>query len=116
MNERTELIVRAMINASKADGRIDQTEQDAILKQLGNPTQEDIEFLRREFAAPLDLKEFVWSVPLGMEQEIYAISIMAINLDTRAEHRYLQELAHGLRMPPTLCAQIHQRFGVPPLQ
>ena len=116
MNERTELIIRAMINAAKADGRIDQSEQDAIIKQLGQPTREDVEFLKREFAATLDLKEFVWSVPLGMEQEIYAISLMAINLDSRAEQRYLQDLAHGLRMPPALCAQIHQRFGVPPLQ
>lgn len=116
MNERTELMIRAMINAAKADGQIDQGEQDAIVKQLGKPTQDDIDFLQREFTAALDLKEFVWSVPLGMEQEIYAISLMAMNLDSRAEQRYLHDLAHGLRMPASLCARIHQRFGVPPLQ
>ncbi|MCA9034009.1 MAG: DUF533 domain-containing protein [Planctomycetaceae bacterium] len=112
LSDKSELIVRAMINAAKADGRIDQAEQDAIVRQLGNPTQADIEFLRREFAAPLDIREFVWSIPLGMENEIYAISLMAVNLDSSAEERYLIDLAHGLRILPAVRDQIHQRFGV----
>ena len=78
-------------------------------------TQDDVEYLRREFSKPLNLRDFVWSVPLGAEQEIYAISMMSMNLDTNAEVSYLKDLAHGLRLQPTLCAQIHQRFGVPVL-
>jgi uncharacterized membrane protein YebE (DUF533 family) len=63
------------------------------------------------------LRDFVWNVPLGAEQEIYAISMMTLNLDTRAEVNYLKDLAHGLRSAAgSVCAQIHQRFGVPVLQ
>jgi hypothetical protein len=115
MGQKSELIVQAMINAAKADGQIDQAEQDMIVKQLGQLTQDDVEYLRREFAKPLNLRDFVWSVPLGAEQEIYAISMMTLNLDSRSEVNYLKDLAHGLRLPPQLCAQIHQRFGVPVL-
>lgn len=116
MDQKSELIVRAMINAAKADGQIDQGEQERIVRQMGDLTQDDVQFLRSEFARPLNLHEFVWSVPLGAEQEIYAVSMMALNLDSRAEINYLKDLAHGLRMSPQLCAQIHQRFGVPVLQ
>jgi uncharacterized membrane protein YebE (DUF533 family) len=116
MDQKGELIVRAMINAAKADGQIDQSEQDRIVRQMGELTQDDVQYLRREFARPLNLHEFVWSVPLGAEQEIYAVSMMTLNLDSRAEVNYLKDLAHGLRMSPQLCAQIHQRFGVPVLK
>ncbi|MEZ6031640.1 MAG: DUF533 domain-containing protein [Planctomycetaceae bacterium] len=116
LNQKSELIVQAMISAAKADGQIDQSEQDRIVRQMGELTQDDVEYLRREFARPLNLHEFVWSVPLGAEQEIYAVSMMTLNLDSRAEINYLKDLAHGLRMSPQLCAQIHQRFGVPVLQ
>ncbi|NQW26229.1 MAG: tellurite resistance TerB family protein, partial [Cryomorphaceae bacterium] len=94
LDQKGELIVQAMINAAKADGHIDQAEQDKIVQQMGQLTQDDVEYLRREFAKPLNLRDFAWSVPLGAEQEIYAISIMTLNLDTNAEVSYLKDLAH----------------------
>lgn len=105
-----------MINAAKADGSIDQTEQDAIVKQLGDLTQDEIQFLRSEFAKPLDVREFVWSVPLGMEQQVYAISLMAIKLDETGEAQNLRELGHGFRMTLEQCNQIHREFGAPQLR
>ncbi len=118
-DQKGELILQAMINAAKADGQIDQAEQEKICQQIvqqaGSLTQDDVNYLRQEFAKPLNLRDFVWAVPLGAEQEIYAISLMSINLDSNAEANYLKDLAHGLRLPPALCAQIHQRFGVPVL-
>lgn len=59
------VLVRAMINAAKADGKLDQQEQQAILSRVPND-DETIAFLRQEFAQPLDLREYVWSVPLGL--------------------------------------------------
>lgn len=115
-NARAELLVKAMINAAKADGQIDQAEQDMIVKQLGTLTQHEIQFLQSEFAAPLNVSEFVRSVPIGMEQEIYAISLMAMNLNNNAEAMYLKELAHGFRMTLAGCNQIHQKYGAPPMK
>lgn len=115
-NARAELLVRAMIHAAKADGQIDQAEQDAIVKQLGTLTEQDIQFLQSEFAAPLNVSEFVWSVPIGMEQEVYAISLMAMNLNNNADALYLKELAHGFRMTLTGCNQIHQKYGAPQMK
>jgi hypothetical protein len=110
-NEDALVLIRAMINAAKSDGEISDAEQQSILERIGNPTQEVIAFLRREFAQPLDVREFAWSVPLGLEQKVYTLSLAAIDLDAKQETTYLRELAHGLRLTPEICNQIHQQFG-----
>ncbi len=112
-DERALVLVRAMVNAAKSDGQIDQSEQQSILERLGDTSREAIEFLRQEFAKPLDVREFAWSVPIGMEQQVYTLSLIAIDLDTSREASYLLELAHGLRIPDEVREQIHQRLGAP---
>jgi uncharacterized membrane protein YebE (DUF533 family) len=108
-----QVLIRAMVNAAKADGRLTREEQDAILQRLGGASREAIAFLQRELDAALDVREFAWSVPLGMEFKVYAMSLAAIDLDTKSESDYLNELAHGLRLPADVRAQIHQRYGAP---
>jgi hypothetical protein len=111
--DRAVVLIRAMINAAKSDGRIERDEQDRIIKQLGNPSRENVEFLRNEFSAPLDVPEFVRSVPIGMEQQVYTMSLIAIDLNEGSEASYLMQLADGLRIPADVREQIHQRCGAP---
>jgi uncharacterized membrane protein YebE (DUF533 family) len=105
------VLIRAMVNAAKADGRVTQAEQQAIIERLAQPTPEALNFLRHEFAQPLDVREFCWSVPLGMEQQVYTLTLATIDLDTNPEADYLRTLAHGLRLAPEFCNQLHQRYG-----
>lgn len=114
-NDNAKMLVVAMINAAKSDGQIDQKEQDAIVNELGDLSQEEVQFLRSEFAKPLDVKEFAWSVPLGMERQVYAVSLIAIDLDRNAEADYLRQLAHGFRMSQQDCNRIHREFNAPEL-
>ncbi|MCF6243798.1 MAG: tellurite resistance TerB family protein [Sulfurovum sp.] len=107
------LIIRAMVNAAKSDGSIDQSEQDKVLAKLGDITQEEIDFIKKEFAAPLDVESFARSIPKGMEQQIYMVSLMSIDLDKNEEARYLAELAKGLSLPTQVANQIHDKFGIP---
>jgi len=111
--DQATLIIRAMINAAKADGSIDQEEQDKIIAKLGDITQAEADFVRSEFNAPLDVDAFVQSIPRGMEQQIYAVSLMAIDLDNNKEAQYLADLANGLRIQPELANQIHDQLGAP---
>ncbi|MGB5494878.1 MAG: DUF533 domain-containing protein [Sedimenticolaceae bacterium] len=113
--QQAELLVRAMINAAKSDGKIDAAEQQKIVERLGDVTPDEIAFVRREFETPLDAQAFVRSVPKGMEQEVYVVSLMAIDLDHNAEAKYLHELAQGFGMRPEACNQIHQQLGAPAL-
>lgn len=113
MNEQAAILIRAMVAAAKSDGQIDQSEQDAIVGQLGDLDQNEVQFLRTEFAKPTDVRELAWSVPIGMEQQVYGVSLMAMDLDEQKEAAYLKELAHGLRLPPDICNGIHEQFNAP---
>lgn len=112
-NERALILVQAMINAAKSDGKIDPAEQETILKRLSDRSPSTIEFLRTEFAKPLNVREFCASIPIGMEQQVYTMSLIAIDLDTGQEAKYLMDLANGLRLDPDVREQIHQRLGAP---
>ena len=107
------LLVRAMVNAAKADGQLDQDEQKAIMSQLGDVTEAELNFLRSEFKAPLQVRDFAWEVPIGLEEQVYGFSVMTMNLDQNKEATYLRELAHGLRLSPEICNGIHDQCNAP---
>ena len=113
-NDQAVLMIRAMVNAAKSDGRVDQSEQENIISKLGSDVSEaEINFLKQEFAAPLDVAGFARSVPNGLEQQIYALSLTSIDLDTQNEAQYLGQLAQGLNIDANLCNQIHDQVGAP---
>ena len=112
-NDQAALLIRAMVQAAKADGRVDQAEQDNIISKLGDVSQDEADFLRQEFAAPVDVEGFARSVPKGLEQQVYALSLTSIELDTQNEAQYLGQLAQGLNIDPAICNQIHDQVGAP---
>lgn len=113
-NDQATIMIRAMINAAKSDGRVDQTEQDNIISKLGDDVSPaEIQFLKDEFAAPLDVQSFAQSVPKGWEQQIYALSLTSIELDTQNEAQYLGNLAQSMNLDPSVCNQIHDQLGAP---
>lgn len=114
-NQRAELLLQAMIMAAQADGQIDAAEQDRILQQLQPLDQREVDWLRREFGRRHDVHDFAHAIPHGMEYEVYQVSLMAMDLDTRHEADYLRALAQCLRIDPQVCNQIHHRCGAPNL-
>ena len=112
-NDQAMILIRAMINAAKSDGHIDEAEQQAILEKLGDVSQEEIEFIRQEFARPLDVEAFANEVPRGMEHQIYLLSLAAIDLDKQSEANYLGQLAQALRITPDEANAIHEQLGAP---
>jgi uncharacterized membrane protein YebE (DUF533 family) len=102
-----------MVMAAQADGQLDQAEQDRIIQQLQPLDQNETNFLRRQLNTRHDMEAFVREIPNGMEYEVYSISLMAINLDTNAEARYLRALGECMRLQPHEVNSIHQRMGAP---
>jgi uncharacterized membrane protein YebE (DUF533 family) len=111
--QQAEIMLRAMINAAKSDGNITEDEQRKITEHLGDVSREEAEFVRKEINAPLDTKGFIQSVPRGMEQQVYLMSLMAIDLDSNEEAHYLDQLAKGLNISKDVCNQIHEKLGAP---
>jgi len=113
-NDQATVLIRAMVNAAKSDGRIDQTEQDNIVSKLGDDVSEaEVNFLKEEFAAPLDVAGFARSVPQGLEQQVYFLSLTSIELDTQNEAQYLGQLAQAMNIDPNVCNQIHDQVQAP---
>ena len=109
------LMLRAMLQAAKCDGRIDDGEKKKILEGLGEASREDVAFVNRELAAPVDVQALAKQVPKGLENQIYAVSVMGIDLDSQPEAEYLVALASALGMGAREANAIHAKLGIPAL-
>jgi uncharacterized membrane protein YebE (DUF533 family) len=112
------LVLRAMIAAAKADGQIDARERQRItakLEETGGADQESLDFLQSEMDAPLDVASIAAQArdPVVAAQ-VYAASLLAIEVDTPAERAYLRDLAQHLQLQPQAVLQLHQALGAPP--
>jgi len=115
LESKAMVILRAMINAAKADGQIDAAEQQRILGKLEEVGADAAvqEFVRVEMARPFDLKALFRAVSnLQMAAEVYAASLLAIEVDTPAERAYLRQLAQGLGLEEGAVQRLHLTLGV----
>jgi uncharacterized membrane protein YebE (DUF533 family) len=110
------LMLRAMIQAAKSDGNLDDAEREKLIGQLGDEVDsQEAAFVQAEMKAPVDVDGLVGQVPRGMEPQVYAMSVIAINLDSQAEAKYLHQLAQGLGLNVETVNDIHAQLGVPSL-
>jgi uncharacterized membrane protein YebE (DUF533 family) len=109
------LMLRAMLQAAKCDGRIDEGEKKKLIEALGDASPDDMAFVNRELSSPVDVQGLVKQVPKGLEKQIYAVSVMAIDLDRQKEAEYLGELASALGLGPSEVNAMHTQFGIPTL-
>lgn len=110
------LILAAMINAAKADGQIDQEELQRIVGKLRETgaDAEALDFVMAELRKPADLDGLIRQVPSErVAVQLYAASLLAIDVDTEAERRYLRRLAHGLGLDPGVVRQVHECLDAP---
>jgi len=106
------VLLRAMINSVKADGVIDDSEQEKIKEYLKDASQEDKEFVVSELRKPLDLPGLLASVPKGMEKQVYLMSLLAMTLDDSKEVKYMQDLAAGLHLSTAELNDIHDQLNI----
>lgn len=107
-------LVRAMIAAAKADGRIDAEEKEAIFEKLKTMplSAEEKAWVFDELSTPLDINAVVARADTPEHAaEIYAASLVAMSADTASEQAYLEALAIKLKLDPALVAEIHRQAG-----
>lgn len=106
---KVEILLKAMIYAVNIDDHLDDTKKSRILEDLGDETS----FVEIELMTPCDIEDFIGSVPIGMEQQVYMMSLFVIDLDSNAEAYYLERLSEGLNISPQDCNAIHDKLGAP---
>lgn len=109
------LMLRAMIQAAKADGALDAEEKSRLMHALDGASAEEIAFVNAELQGPVDIDALAAQVPQGLEAQVYAISLAAIDLDNRQEAEYLHGLAQALALDPAEVNDIHDSAGAPKL-
>jgi len=103
-------LLRAMIAGAKADGHIDAAEQGRIFAEIDRLAldADDKAFVMDELRRPLDVGQ-VAGAARSPEQaaEIYAASLLAIDVDNAAERGYLALLAARLGLDDALVQHLH---------
>lgn len=109
-------LLRAMLAAAQADGRIDEHERETLharVDALDLSRPEKAELLA-ELGRPVDMNELALAARSPeVAAEIYTASLLAIDVDTPAERAHLAMLAARLELPDALVGSIHRELGVP---
>lgn len=114
--EAAALMLRAMIQSAKADGRIDAAEQAKIMETVGDDADpEDIAFVRAQLDAPVDPDALAADTPDAQKMQVYSMSLMSIRLDSQGEAQYLDSLARALGLNQQVVNALHLQMGVQPL-
>ena len=116
LEDQAKIALKAMINAAKADGQIDQNEIQRILGKLeeGGANPEARDFVLAEMGKPMDMASLTAAARgnLQLGAQLYAASLLAIEVDTDAERQYLQDLAEGLGLGNEVTAKLEESLGV----
>ncbi len=110
------LIFQAMINAAKADGQIDRDEVNRIIGKLDEMgiDSDAKEFVMAEMQKPMDTDSLVNAAAdrPGLGAQLYAASLLAIEVDTPAERDYMSNLGERLGLNPATIAELEQTLGM----
>jgi uncharacterized membrane protein YebE (DUF533 family) len=108
-NDGARLLIRTMIAAASADGRIDRSERQRILGNLraARTSPEAQRFLMQEVQRPASASDLACEV-CSPEQatQVYTAARIAVDLDSEEEHAFLNALAHELGIDSRLAAHI----------
>jgi uncharacterized membrane protein YebE (DUF533 family) len=109
-------LLRAMLAAARADGKLDERERAAIREQVVSLdiSQSEKSTLMMQLDRPVDIDSLVSAARTPeLAAEIYTASLLAIEVDSPAERAYLAMLAARLDLPEALVASIHRELGIP---
>jgi len=113
----TVLLIRSMIAAAYADGRLDDDERRQIMGRLASVglDEEERRFIEEQLAVPPDLDDIIGQVNTpALARQVYTASLLAITVDTPAERDYLKNLARRLFLSDAMVASVHAELGLPP--
>lgn len=108
-------LVRAMIAAARSDGNLDAQESQVIFQKIDSLEigQEEKTLLIEEMGHPVDMDAIINSAnSQEVASEIYVASLLAIDMDTRAEESYLGMLAARLKLPKELVKELHHQVDL----
>ena len=90
------VLLSAMIQAMKADGRIDDDERGRLMEVLSDADADERRFVESELQRPVDAQALAERTPRGLERQVYTAAALSIDPDTESERRFLSDLRAAL--------------------
>jgi uncharacterized membrane protein YebE (DUF533 family) len=115
LESTAQLVLKGMINAAKSDGHISPEEMQRIVGKLQESGADAglQQWVMQEMQAPLNVQAFAAEMPnQEVAAQVYAASLLSVEVDTDAEKAYLQQFADAAGLHPLVVGQIHQTLGV----
>ena len=112
MEANARLMIRAMIQAAKADGEIDAEERKKIMEHLEDAGPEERAFIEAELGAPVDPMALARDTGEQMGAQVYAAALMTVRVDKTSEASYLDNLANALGLSEETRKRVHAAMGV----
>ncbi|MDI2595125.1 tellurite resistance TerB family protein [Pseudomonas sp. N3-W] len=112
IEEHSRAVLCALIAAAKADGHIDDKEQQMISAEIGRYTDDPQlqQWINDEVARPLDATEVAkLATDPAIAAQMYLASVMVVDDQQDAERNYLDELAAALKIDPELQVHLEQQ-------
>ena len=110
-----EIIITAMIDAAKADGQIDADEFQRITSSLqkNGLGQEGMNYVIKKLQGPMESNKIIAAVKGRPElaAQVYSASLMAIEVDTEAERKYLNALGKAMGLSTEVMQSLEQMTG-----
>ena len=108
-NERSQILIKAMLAAAKADGKIEEAETSAINEQIARLglDQSIEELMHSGMVTPLSAKAVARLADnQTIAREIYLVSVLITNQENSHEKRYMENLAAALELPSDVVMEL----------
>ncbi len=116
LENQAQLMLRAMINAAKADGQIDQDEVQRIVGRLDEAGADKTarDFVMSAMTKPMETEAIVAEAKGNpqLAAELYGASLLAIKVDSPAEEEYMRNLAGSLGLAPQAASNMEKSMGL----
>ena len=113
-----EIILLAMIDAAKSDGQVDVDEFNKIINNVkaSGIGQDGVNYVIQKLQGPMETAKIVQACKGRPElaAQVYSASLMAIDVDTQAEKKYLDTLARAMGLSSDVTTDLQEMTGSEP--
>jgi len=117
LQAHAKLMLRCMIAAAKADGKVDSEERARIFERLGqvNLNEDEQLFLFTELSQPVNIESLAAAADTPEKAlQAYTAAVIAVDPDQPAERDFLSALAAKLKIDPDLALHIRKTAAEAP--
>ncbi len=109
------LMVRALLQAARHLAVFDDGQRATLFEALDGVSDGAHAFVAAELDKPVDVAGFAGHIPPWLEAQVYAVSVLGVDLRHDTEASYLRDLAGKMAVSNDSVNMIHDSLGLPRL-